>query len=180
VVTVLHDKSLSIRDIYDGLEFAGFDICDATPATENGLTGVGTLHTNPNGEIGYLDLFFQKLSKEPQNASSINTELRKRHVENCESCRLEHERYRDQVPDSRSPRPSSESPKKSQNAMQIEEAPTQPLVVIDTDSQTTWRATLAIGRFKCPCVFGTFSREPSSWQATWSQAPHLQSNLQFS
>jgi copper chaperone CopZ len=150
VVTVEHDKSLSVRNIYDALESAGFGICDVTAGPGNGQIAVSPSYANPNGEIGYLDLFFQKLSKDPQNPSSIDTELRKRHVENCESCRLEHECYGDQVLDSKSPRPSPGRPKKGQNAMRIEEAPIQPLVVIDTDSQTTWRATLAIGKFKCP------------------------------
>src|SRR5271163_2519853 len=55
-VTVVRNQSLSLRDIQEALEHAGFDVCDV--ATE--VIIAGKLHMECDNEIRYLGRFIDK------------------------------------------------------------------------------------------------------------------------
>ena len=140
VVTVEHDISLSVRDIYDALEVAGFEICDVAPTIEDGHL-VGVTQQN-SSEDGYLDLFFHRFNRESRSSTTLGESLRKRHLENCEACRRES--AGGNGPDTKSPLPQSATARQSEDSILTEEAP--PTVIIDsTNDPTIWRASLAIG-----------------------------------
>ncbi len=141
VVTVQHDISLSVQDIHDALELASFEICDVVPNIEDGhLVGVTQ---QKSAEDGYLDLFFNHFNRESQSPTTLDENLRKQHLENCEACRRE--RAGGDEPDTKSPpRSQSEAARQSEDSMLTEETP-PPVTIDSTDDQTIWRASLAIG-----------------------------------
>lgn len=132
-VTVDHEISLSIRNIQNALEEAGFEISDVATNTKQPTTfATGRAHKAGSSNIGYLDRLISRLGfdSEPTKAKATN-----RHLENCEACRLERD-----VKAAESS--AAESERTSGNI---------PLVVIDSNnaSQTTWRASIAIGGMTC-------------------------------
>ncbi|CZR68735.1 related to CCC2-P-type ATPase involved in export of Cu++ from the cytosol into intracellular, secretory compartments [Phialocephala subalpina] len=158
-VTVQHDESLSLIDICDALENAGFDISDLTSESKDGHCIAGTSHTGSDGEIGYLDRLLHTFRPEEECAS--NGKLTTRHLQNCEACRLE--ALGKNGIDTKSPQPPSSSEKgKGKAAMESsdDEKVLPPLVTIDSeDSVQTWRASLAIGGMTCAVCVGTITEE---------------------
>jgi len=161
-VTIHHDHSLSTQDIEDALENAGFDICDVTAEH---VTGGSPQHMSLDGENGYLGRFIHRLNPGPEaECSSGKTRKATRHLQNCESCRLE-AAGKQRVLDSKSPASSSNIAKSTQ--------PTQPtmsftsekglssLVSVDSTAsqQDTWRASVAVGGMTCASCAGTITEE---------------------
>jgi Cu+-exporting ATPase len=161
-VTIHHDHSLSTEDIEDALENAGFDICDVTAEH---VTGGSPQHMGLDGENGYLGRFIHRLNPGPEaECSSGKTRKATRHLQNCESCRLE-AAGKQRVLDSKSPASSSNIAKSTQ--------PTQPtmsftsekglcsLVSVDSTAsqQDTWRASVAVGGMTCASCAGTITEE---------------------
>jgi heavy metal translocating P-type ATPase len=162
LVTVQHDSSLSIQDIADALENAGFDIYDVTAehAPDAGSYGAaGSSHFGLDGEIGYLDRFIDRFNSE-RAVSRGKTKPSARHLEICESCRLEAAGKHGL---------GSRTPPNKSNFAQTSPSPTMqvtsehssfPLVAVDMPaSQDTWRASVAVGGMTCASCAGTITKE---------------------
>ncbi|RDL36982.1 uncharacterized protein BP5553_04415 [Venustampulla echinocandica] len=80
-VTIKHEEPLSVHDIREALEQAGFDVCDTT--TDSRLPA-GKSYVTSNGDIGYLDRFIHRLA--PQAPAKSKYPFR--HIQNCDACRV--------------------------------------------------------------------------------------------
>lgn len=161
VVTVEHDRALSIQDIKDSLENAGFDICEVPP--QSGGNQVGPSHFGHDGEIGYLDRFLDRWRPNTDPLSQKPSKQSSRHLENCESCRLEAEAKHG---DSKPPQSDVDEFDKTSMTKPMREKPSLPLVVVDsTDSEPVWKASLAIGGMTCAACVVTISEglEKNPW-----------------
>jgi Cu+-exporting ATPase len=162
VVTVEHDRALSVQDIKDSLEDSGFDICEVTPQSGSG-NQVGPSHFGYDGEIGYLDRFLDRLRPNTDPLSQKPPKQSSKHLENCELCRLEAEGKYD---DSKSPQSDvDEFDQKSMTKAMLDK-PSLPLVVVDsTDSESVWQASLAIGGMTCAACVVTITEglEKNAW-----------------
>ena len=155
-VTVEHDESLPERDIREALEAAGFDVLPE-------VSDPGKSYMGYDGEIGYLDRFIDKWRSD-NPAGGSKAKQSSKHVENCESCRLE--ATEKSIPNHQDPS-TSESPANTITKI-YREATVQKtlsksdlsLVVVDSaDSQDTWRASLAIGGMTCAACVVAISKE---------------------
>ncbi|KAG0645821.1 Copper-transporting ATPase HMA5 [Hyphodiscus hymeniophilus] len=160
-VTVEHTASLSVSDIREALEDAGFDVCDVTPDDESGKkpSPFGT-----HGEIGYLDRFIDRFELKKNAGSNIKAGPSQKHLQNCEACRL----GADAKHDSSSTKfgmlgtaaclsPAIPNELKSKSELQI---------VVDPDQEEhIWRASLAIGGMTCAsCVNAiTIELQKKTW-----------------
>ncbi|KAN0120218.1 putative copper-transporting ATPase 3 [Hyaloscypha variabilis] len=182
-VTVQHDISLSVNDIANALEDAGFDIYDVTadpghpPAagTSTVTPGVGgPPRVGLGGEIGYLDRFIDRF--QPGTArSKSRSKQSTRHLQNCESCRQEAAGKKKHVQDSKAPTSKStvtetitpaETSKSNTGegtrpvaTMLSEQISGFPLVAIDSKGSDTWRASLAVGGMTCASCAGSITKE---------------------
>ncbi|KAH6679337.1 E1-E2 ATPase-domain-containing protein, partial [Halenospora varia] len=145
-VTIKHTEALPVTSLRKALEQAGFDISDGT-------TDSKTPETKPHvadKDVGYLDRFISRLqSNEDVSAKS---KYPAKHLENCEACRLE---STEQKPKDTDPAPHDEAKKKME----------KDLVVVDSASPKTYRASLAIGGMTCSACVGTITKEleKKSW-----------------
>lgn len=147
-VTVAHDRSLSKQDMQDALESAGFDVCSTTPDPS------GKPHLGLDSEIGYLDRFLDRLK--PDKDINGKAEQSSRHLDNCESCRLQ--AGGKEVSGSKPPPLVENGGEEAISVVMDEKAP--PLVVVDSgESQDTWRASLAIGGMTCAACVVTITEE---------------------
>jgi Cu+-exporting ATPase len=161
-VTVQHDKSLLAKGILEALEDAGFDVIPE-------LSGPRKPHMEHYGEIGYLDRFIDKWGPDSTPAGGSKTKQSTKHVENCESCRLEAagKNVSHQDPSTSKSPQSTIFPNMGEATMRKSCSNSDlPLVVVDSaDSQDTWRASLAIGGMTCAaCVVAiTEELEKKDW-----------------
>ncbi|KAE8440554.1 hypothetical protein EG329_007247 [Mollisiaceae sp. DMI_Dod_QoI] len=162
-VTVRHDESLSLIDICEALENAGFEISDVTSDSVDGHRTAGSSHTASYGEIGYLDRLLHTFHSRSEKERESNANLSTRHLQNCEACRREN-LGKDGLDTKTRPPPPSSGASKAKATMSSEfsddEKVLLPLVAIDTDdSAETWRASLAIGGMTCASCAGTITEE---------------------
>lgn len=144
-MTVEHYPSLSVRDIQDALEFAGFDVCDVAPDPVRGHAAAVTSHTDLEGEMGYLDRVLQKFGKSSNNSNALNTNLRNKHLQNCEACRME------AGENASISKTQTGELHDAQHAMTAGNKSRLPLVVVgsEEETQSTWKASVAIGGMTC-------------------------------
>ncbi|TVY39373.1 Copper-exporting P-type ATPase, partial [Lachnellula subtilissima] len=148
-VTVDHEISLPIWKIQNALEEAGFEISDSVSNTKQPTTiATRKAHKTGNSNIGYLDRFISRLGSDNEPAKS---KVAKRHLDNCEACRLER--------DVKTAEPSSiENERTSDTAKRQEDIP---LVVVNSNNapETIWRASIAIGGMTCAACSGAITSE---------------------
>ncbi|KUJ12609.1 putative copper-transporting ATPase 3 [Mollisia scopiformis] len=159
-VTVRHDESLSLIDICDALENAGFEISDVTSESADGHHPAGTSHTASDGEIGYLDRLLHTFRSQKECAS--DGKLSNRHLQNCEVCRLDAlGKKNGDTKTPQSPLPAAANGKAAMASEAFDdEKVLLPFVTVDSaDSAETWRASLAIGGMTCAACAGTITEE---------------------
>lgn len=152
-----HSQSLSLIDICDVLENAGFDISDVT---SDGVGTTGAVHTASNGESGYLDRLLSSFRAGKDEKGKDYT----RHLQNCEACRLERGHESKAEADKKSSKSPSEEKEKTGNKMASEYSDDEknllPFVKVDSESSVeTWRASLAIGGMTCAACAGTITEQ---------------------
>ncbi|TAQ87078.1 hypothetical protein B7494_g4599 [Chlorociboria aeruginascens] len=157
-VTVRHDKALSVRDIEDTLEESGFDVCDVT---SNGAEDYSRV-PNTNGDLGYLDRLLDRWKNTNKSENEQKEKVSKRHVDNCEQCRLEGEKHTShQDPPATSNQTIDDYSKneKPRQKTTVHKEPL-PLVVVDThESQDRFRASIAIGGMTCAACVTAITQE---------------------
>ena len=148
-VTVDHEISLPIWKIQNALEEAGFQVSDIATNTKQPTTiTTRKAHKTGNSNIGYLDRFISRLEFDNEPAKS---KVAKRHLDNCEACRLER--------DVKAAEPSSiENERTGDTAKRQEDIP---LVVVKSNNapETIWRASIAIGGMTCAACSGAITSE---------------------
>jgi Cu+-exporting ATPase len=160
VATVV-DRALPVQDIDDYLG-NGFDICEVTPQSGSG-NQIGPSHFGYGGEIGCLDRLLDRLRPNTDPLSQKPPKQSSRHLENCESYRLEAARKHS---DSESSQSDVDEVDKKFITKAMLDKPSLPLVVVDsTDPESVWQATLAIGGMTCAaCVVAlTEGLEKNAW-----------------
>jgi heavy metal translocating P-type ATPase len=160
---VEHDISLSVRDMSEALDNAGFDVFAVTAGAEAGA------HNIPSGkgsvEPGYIQRIMAEFTSDSRKENTRTVQHSLRHLQNCESCRLEAAgKTEAQI----NFRPSEVSSEGNLNSMENvrEEATGTPFVVIEpSDSQDLWQANVAIGGMTCAACVGTIAEElkKKSW-----------------
>lgn len=155
MVTVEHYSSLSVRDIQDALEFAGFDVCDVAPDPAEGRNVTVTSHADLESETGYLDRVLHKFSENSYNSNALNTKLRNKHLQTCGACRTE------AGEDASKPKTQTGEPHDPQHAMSADNKLPLPLVVVgsEEDTQSIWKASIAIGGMTCAACAGSIKEE---------------------
>lgn len=142
VVTVTHDIALSIQDIQDALENAGFEVIYGGGSTS------ASHQADVDEEIGYLDRFLSK-AKSNSNLGTPHSQTThlERHIENCESCRREALEGKNSL-----------KPEHSTEAMQDGGEKAPPFVVVDSNkNEDLWRASLAVGGMTCAACVGAIT-----------------------
>ncbi|CAG8951259.1 hypothetical protein HYFRA_00008007 [Hymenoscyphus fraxineus] len=153
-VTVIHEEGLSIHQLENALELAGFDICDMTndssqPGPEH------KTHVTSNNDIGYLDRFIHKFPSDRN--PPVKSKYPARHIDNCEACRLLDNKGQDGPSSSSTSLPSS-SGENGARRPKMEKSPTSSLVIVPVPGEK-FRATLAIGGMTCAACVGTITEE---------------------
>ncbi|KAH8684473.1 putative copper-transporting ATPase 3 [Tricladium varicosporioides] len=139
-VTVKHTEALPVTSLRKALEQAGFDISDGTTDSK---TPEAKSHV-ADKDVGYLDRFISRLqSNEDVSAKS---KYPAQHLENCEACRLASTEHK---------------PKDTDSALHdgTRKKMEKDLVVVDSTSPKTYRASLAIGGMTCSACVGTITEE---------------------
>ncbi|KAI9650761.1 hypothetical protein NHQ30_000787 [Ciborinia camelliae] len=158
-VTVQHQKGLSTNAIRKALQSAGFDVCDVT-SEEDGTVAKSYIQHNSDTDTGYLDQVLQKWSATKKPPDHFTMSHVDRHLENCEICRREAaagENVSKKLGQSNilQPGPSHASGSNSNgndgtaNKRMSDDGKTNALVIIDSISAQTFRASLAIGGMTC-------------------------------
>lgn len=142
VVTITHDVSLSVQDVQDALESAGFEVIHGGGSTS------ASHQTGLNSEIGYLDRFLGKAKPNSNLGVPHNQTIQsERHLDNCESCR------REAVEEKTSSKLELSAEHMAEGG---EKAP--PFVVVDSNkSEDLWRASLAVGGMTCAACVGAIT-----------------------
>ncbi|KAL3421634.1 copper-transporting ATPase HMA5 [Phlyctema vagabunda] len=151
-ITVQHDDALSSREILDALEDAGFDVCDVSAEDAASDIALQDLPSKPAESGGYLD---QVMNRWTSRSSLNQANHMSRHVQNCKQCRLEAEGS-----------PEDRQFSQSSALKQINSASTDgpinktvPLVVVHTQEEDVWRASIAIGGMTCASCSGAITEE---------------------
>ena len=112
----------------------------------------GKSHTAGDSDIGYLDRLIHRLGSDDESAKS---KLAKRHLDNCEACRLE----KQHIPDVKAESAPSAVEHGRTDVMAKQD--NVPLVVVDSNqaSEPIWRASLAIGGMTCAACSGAITSE---------------------
>lgn len=153
-VTVIHEEALSIYDLQEALEQAGFEICDMTNDSSQPAPGRKSYVTS-NNDIGYLDRFIHKFPSDRNLPAK--SKYPAQHIDNCEACRLLDNK--DGPSTSQNPLPSSTGDEDGgKKPRKMEKVQSPPLVVVPVPGEQ-FRATLAIGGMTCAACVGTITEE---------------------
>lgn len=154
-VTVQHEKYLSVGNIRDALEDAGFDVCDIIPPEH--ITKGSPVYGNDR-DLGYLDRFIDVFGSGKKDGSVSKSDLSKKHLQNCESCRLEADGKHVTSSQPKSPTPLATA---EGLAEAMGEHPKSDLdVVVDSeDDQDIWQASFAVGGMTCAVCVNTINEE---------------------
>lgn len=143
-VTIIHEEALSIYDLQEALEQAGFEICDMTNDSSQPASGRKSYVTS-NNDIGYLDRFIHKFPSDRNLPAK--SKYPARHIDNCEACRLLDNKDGPST-SSHSLHSTDEDGGKRRKMEKIQ----TPLVVVPVPGEQ-FRATMAIGGMTCAaCV----------------------------
>lgn len=156
-VTVEHEKYLSAGDIKEALGDAGFDVSDVTP-----VDGVGKIPSlfGYDGEIGYLDRFIDGFGLGKKGGNSTKSEPSKKHLQNCEACRLEAEGKNGSSSSTTiSSTPATVAALDTPMRAQPDSKSDTPVIVDSANSQDIWRVSLAIGGMTCASCVNTIIEE---------------------
>ncbi|KAK0120276.1 hypothetical protein ONS95_011682 [Cadophora gregata] len=160
VVTVEHDAAISVADIQDALENAGFEVYDVAPDLSR--PPIGSSAADIDGSDGYLDRVINRFSSDQYSRHGKNSKCSSEHIEHCEACR------RDAAGKPHDSKASSSANYGGKNSkMYLPE--NNELVTIDSvDTEVnadTWRAILAIGGMTCAACVGAITEEleKKSW-----------------
>ncbi|KAG4032784.1 hypothetical protein MFRU_006g02480 [Monilinia fructicola] len=177
-VTVQHEKALSTEAIREALQFAGFDVCDVTSEDDGTVTRSHILHDTDTGYLDHvLQRWTATATKRTSSQFSLShlDSYSDRHLENCEICRQEAVTG-DNVSKKLAsatvqknlgksnihpitypglPGPAHANGSGSQgndgaaDKRMSDDGGISPLVVVDSISSSTFRASLAIGGMTC-------------------------------
>ncbi|KAF4633365.1 hypothetical protein G7Y89_g4752 [Cudoniella acicularis] len=144
-VTVEHTEFLSVVDLQQALEWAGFNVSDVS--TDSIRSGTKP-HVAVNNDVGYLDRFIYKLRSDDE--PSAKSKYPARHLQNCEACRLGDKGQHGAQ--------SSDQASENGNTKNMEKK-TLATVVVDSPPQEIFRASLAIGGMTCAACVGAITKE---------------------
>ncbi|KAH7410609.1 P-type ATPase-like protein [Cadophora sp. MPI-SDFR-AT-0126] len=160
VVTVEHDAAISVADIQDALENAGFEIYDVAPNSSRPPTEISA--ASLDGSDGYLDRVINRLSSDQYSRRGRNSRPSSQHIQHCEACRQD-------AATNPSDSKSSSSADHGLTSSKMYHSQDNKLVTIDSvDTQAsadTWRASLAVGGMTCAACVGAITEEleKKSW-----------------
>ncbi|RAL67035.1 hypothetical protein DID88_007815 [Monilinia fructigena] len=178
-VTVQHEKSLSTKAIREALQFAGFDVCDVTSEDDGSVTRSHILHDTDTGYLDHVLQRWTATTTTKRTSSQLPLphldSYSDRHLENCEICRREAATGDNVSKKSVSanvqknlgqsdihpiiypglPGPAHADGSNSKGSdgaadkRMSDDGRINPLVVVDSISSSTFRASLAIGGMTC-------------------------------
>jgi len=152
-VTVEHNGVVPASVIRGALEDAGFDVCHVTPDD-----GLGK-RPSRDSETGYLDRLIEKFDSGKQGGRDTKSGPSRKHLQNCEACRLGLDRDAKHGSSSTNPSPASgASPAMREKA----DSKSELRVVVEGNEdplQNVWRASLAIGGMTCASCATAISKE---------------------
>ena len=166
-ITVTHDASLSATAIAKSLDGAGFEVYDVFTDPHDGIHLDGVSLEDRLG-VDWTQRFNEAVSRwkwRPDSSENTRMEKRKRHMEDCEQCRLEGIRQATPVGSSKeqltlqadksrggnpTPHPSPDDTSKRSTLSSI---------VVDSPSgEDLFQATFTIGGITCASCVGNISR----------------------